>query len=63
MRTNTPFERVLKGSLADFKFVNWWIHGFIFLMSRTGYTIYQCGSNWENIGKVSNLLLPERITI
>ena len=24
----------------DFKFVNWWIGGFVFLMSRTGYLLY-----------------------
>ena len=29
----------LKDILQHSKFVNWWIRGFVFLMSRTGYTI------------------------
>ena len=28
--------KVLKDILQHFKFVNWWIRGFVFLMSRTG---------------------------
>ena len=30
---------VLKDILQHFKFVNWWIRGFVFLMSRRGYWI------------------------
>ena len=36
----TPSKKVLKGSLAflqHFKFMNWWIRGFVSLMSRGGY--------------------------
>ena len=39
----TITKGVLKGSLAFlqyFKFVNWWIRGFVFLMSRAGYMIH-----------------------
>ena len=31
--------KALKDPLQHFKFVNWWIRGFVFLMSRTGYIV------------------------
>ena len=31
-----------KDTLHHFKFVNWWIRSFVFLMSRTGYTLISC---------------------
>ena len=62
---NKKYYRIKKGFkgslvfLKPFKFVNWWIRGFVFLMLRTGYksSIIMCvsltSSHWHSLVKVS----------